>query len=77
MIYSTAEYVGMGVLLLAVIGAGVALMRLDSALARDSASSDDDVEVSEAMVGEEPPFVTPAPAHRGSASRRARRKHGR
>ena len=59
MIYSTAEYVGMGVLLLAVIGAGVALMRL------------------EAMVGEEPPFVTPAPAHRGSASRRARRKHGR
>ena len=89
MIYTTVEYIGMGLLVAAFLGAGYAIARLDHALVGEPESEDPDATAhpdtgaaaSEAD-GAAPVAtarVAPAPASapRAGATRRARRKHGR
>jgi len=87
MIYTTAEYIGMALLLVGFLALGVALMRLDRALTRDvdgETDADSQRDFADTGIDGPPesasaaaPGHTPKAAPRSPGTRRSRRKHGR
>ena len=79
MIYSTTEYLGLALLFLAFLGAGIAIARLDHALIGEpEAATETDSDAAPASdESAEPPARESTTSPYPGKTRRARRKHGR
>jgi hypothetical protein len=88
MVYTTAEYIGMALLVVGFLAAGFAVSRLDHVLTRepegdghtaaqaDSNAAEESGPVAEATAGQKNPTAKIAAPH-APGTRRERRKHGR